>query len=96
MVLVIATIIKCNASLCCNYNIYCNITKKLLPKPIATPLIAMTTNESDFVSIATNMTLLQHYFIIAIYQIFSSAILVYITTPIYGLIYRYVNTGNLQ
>jgi hypothetical protein len=51
MVLVVATIIKHNASLCCNYNMYCNHTKKLFPRPIATPLIATTTNESDFVAI---------------------------------------------
>jgi hypothetical protein len=50
MVLVVATIIKCNALLRCNYNIYCNITKVSLSKPIAMPLIVTTTNESDFVA----------------------------------------------
>jgi hypothetical protein len=35
----------------CDYNMYYNVTKNLLPKPIATPLIAMTPNKSDFVAI---------------------------------------------
>jgi hypothetical protein len=47
----LATIIKCNALLRCNYNMYCNITKISLFKPIAMPLITATTNESDFVAI---------------------------------------------
>jgi hypothetical protein len=51
MVLVAVTIIKCNTLLHCNYNMYCNITKILSSKPIATPLTAMTINESDFVAI---------------------------------------------
>jgi hypothetical protein len=50
MVLLVATIIKCNAILHCNYNMYYNITKISLSKPIAMPLIATTTNESDFVA----------------------------------------------
>jgi hypothetical protein len=53
-VLCVAIITKCNTSLHCNYNMYCNITKKLLPKPIATPLIATTTNKSDFVATRRN------------------------------------------
>jgi hypothetical protein len=48
MVLVIATIIKCNALLHCNYNMYYNITKISLSKSIVTPHVAMATNESDF------------------------------------------------
>jgi hypothetical protein len=77
MVLVVATIIKCNALLCCNYNMYCNITKicclNLLPRHLLQRLPAKAILLLSK-GITTNMTLLQHYFIIAIYQISSSVL----------------------